>query len=242
MKNLHQTKYTCACCGYKTLLRNEYDEICPICLWEQIYIPKNDLFGLDNASVITLYEAQENYKKIGCSRNETLSHCRKPFGNEKKDKSWLSIQDEIENKYKDVSAIIKEIKKLSESLKQPESVITHYSHFKCLNEPEIARDWMDYRGIIPIDELKDQLLLKCLLLIITKKDATLLMQLLAEYYEKGLRYYIVWSIIIFVLNQVKQSSLNTGITDILLDIENNNYFGLKSLEVAIKEYWHICNT
>lgn len=70
-------KYTCPCCGYKTLEdEHEYD-ICPICFW------KDDLFQFENidlsgANPVSLMEAQENFIKFGACEIKMIKHVRKP--------------------------------------------------------------------------------------------------------------------------------------------------------------------
>ncbi len=90
MPELHHT--TCACCGYKTLdknnVRGNYD-ICKICFWEdepdQFLDP--DLQDSCNHGY-SLRQAQHNYLRIGAMCKEMLPHVRKALPTDKKDPNW----------------------------------------------------------------------------------------------------------------------------------------------------------
>ncbi|GAB4223906.1 MAG: hypothetical protein Tsb005_20140 [Gammaproteobacteria bacterium] len=238
-------KYTCDCCGHKTLPSNEMGEICAVCFWEEGYDSSDDLFGFSSTNRMTLYQAQENYKIFGCSKNKWIKHCRKPFSHEEKDLNWHSIQNIIENKYS-TSQLIDEIHKCGEFLKQPDSVIV-YKNFKSLPELDITRDdeeleleFLEFGVDFQFDNFKHELELKSLLIALyNKKNTALLLRLFDEYYQKGLCYYIAWSIMLFVLTHSEQLELHPKIIDIFLDIEINNYYGVDSLGSALKQYWHM---
>lgn len=71
-------KYTCPCCGYKTLEdEHEYD-ICPICFWE------DDLFQFQNvdllgANPVSLREVQQNFIKSGACEINMIYITHKRF-------------------------------------------------------------------------------------------------------------------------------------------------------------------
>ncbi len=83
-------KYTCPCCGYKTLDdEHEYD-ICPICFWE------DDLFQFENvdllgANPVSLIEAQQNFIKFGACEINMIKNVRKPNIDDIKDENWQQI-------------------------------------------------------------------------------------------------------------------------------------------------------
>lgn len=83
-------KYTCPCCGYKTLDdEHEYD-ICPICFWE------DDLFQFENvdllgANPVSLREAQQNFIKFGACEINMIKNVRKPNIDDIKDENWQQI-------------------------------------------------------------------------------------------------------------------------------------------------------
>lgn len=83
-------KYTCPCCGYKTLDdEHEYD-IYPICFWE------DDLFQFENvdllgANPVSLREAQQNFIKFGACEINMIKNVRKPNIDDIKDGNWQQI-------------------------------------------------------------------------------------------------------------------------------------------------------
>lgn len=83
-------KYTCPCCGYKTLSEEPpgtYD-ICRVCFWEddetQFYNP--DL--KKGANKTSLRQAQKNYIEFGACSKDVLQFARKPKEHEIKDENW----------------------------------------------------------------------------------------------------------------------------------------------------------
>lgn len=51
-------KYTCSCCGYKTLDEPPGNyEICPICFWEDDPIQREDVYFSGGANVPSLQKA-----------------------------------------------------------------------------------------------------------------------------------------------------------------------------------------
>lgn len=86
-------KYTCPCCGYKTLhSKHDYD-ICPICFWEDDSIQFDDIDCAGGANDISLRQAQKNYIKFGACQRDMLKHVRKPNKNDIKDSSWEPISN-----------------------------------------------------------------------------------------------------------------------------------------------------
>lgn len=65
----------------------------------------------------------------------------------------------------------------------------------------------------------------------------LLETILIETFAKGLNYYRAWTIILLGLLEIQNVSLSEKITAILLALEVNDFYGLKTLETAIKRYW-----
>ncbi|MED4040124.1 CPCC family cysteine-rich protein [Niallia taxi] len=57
-------KFTCPCCGYKTLNERDNWETCQVCKWmdDEIQSYEPDIGG---ANKVTLREAQKNFKEIG---------------------------------------------------------------------------------------------------------------------------------------------------------------------------------
>lgn len=238
-----QNKYTCYCCGYKSLLENCEGEICPICFWEVEYFYGDDLLCFSNANHMTLYEAQENYVKMGCSKEKLLKHCRQPDYNEEKDKDWKFIQTTIEIRFNNTLQLQVEIARLSELLMKPDSKIL-FDNFCILTEINIMYDYEDlwrnnieFREDYSRAERQNELLLKALVIKLAKYNIELLLDHIEEYYKKGVCYYITWVIMLMVVIVSNQYKLSQSIIDILIEVELNNYFGLKSLEQKIKDYW-----
>lgn len=224
-------KSTCACCGYKSLESNsDVGEICPLCFWENDFLDPEDLFETSSANYMTLYQAQENYKNYGCSKLKFLPKCKKLDIIEEKDNNFLSIQDKIEKKYNQYSELETEIRKICLELRQEDAKFTFYN-LKRLDE-------IIAEGEDDSDRLRNQLLLRSLLIALGKNHYPDLNNLFIEYYNKGLSYYISWSTMLLVLTNMQKCKFGRETISILLDIENHNFYGLKSLEIMLKEYWH----
>lgn len=236
-------KYTCSCCGYKSLSTNDMGEICPICFWEEDYYVQDNLFEVSSANHIALYQAQENFKTFGCCKKEMMKHCRIPKANEKHDPEWRSIQVIVANKY-DIPHLDAEIRNLSELLIQNDSPVL-YKNFKSLHEILIDYDYdelelnhIEFREEIETEKYKQELHLKSLLKALCNKNAVeLWANLFNEYYLKGLRYYISWAIMLSVLTKNNEFVLDQQMTDIFMEIENNDYYGLDSLKNNLIEFW-----
>lgn len=85
------TKYTCPCCGYKTLDSEHEQDICPICYWEDDIMQFLDPDFEDGSNEISLRQAQKNFIEFGASQREMLTYTRKPYNLDVKDKDWSPI-------------------------------------------------------------------------------------------------------------------------------------------------------
>lgn len=83
-------KYTCPCCGYKTLDEEPPDtyNICPICFWEDDGVQFKDPDFAGGANKVSLREGQKNFLIFGACEKEMVSYVRKPNQNDKKDTDW----------------------------------------------------------------------------------------------------------------------------------------------------------
>jgi len=83
-------KFTCPCCGYKTLKRNPPGtfEICKICFWEDDNFQYKNPDFKRGSNESSLNEARKNFLKIGASCERFLKYVRKPTNKDKKDLSW----------------------------------------------------------------------------------------------------------------------------------------------------------
>jgi hypothetical protein len=77
-------KYTCPCCGYKTLDEEPpgtYD-ICSICFWEDDGVQFNDPDYEGGANIPSLRTAQKNYLDFGACEERCIEFVRKPNEND----------------------------------------------------------------------------------------------------------------------------------------------------------------
>ncbi|KRF52397.1 hypothetical protein ASG99_27935 [Bacillus sp. Soil768D1] len=85
-------KYTCPCCGYKTLDEEPpgTHDICRNCFWEddnyQYEYPDED-----GANKISFRESQQNFIKFGVSDLDFSENVRKPNNSDIKDPNWKPI-------------------------------------------------------------------------------------------------------------------------------------------------------
>lgn len=87
-------KYTCPCCGYKTLDEappGTY-EICPVCYWEDDAVQfKNPDFA-GGANQVSLRQAQQNYIRFGASEKRFQGNMRRANTSDEKDQYWRPIK------------------------------------------------------------------------------------------------------------------------------------------------------
>jgi hypothetical protein len=85
-------KYTCPCCGYKTIYRKEtFFDLCPVCFWETDPTQLADPHYKGGANRPSLVEAQQNFIVFGACEKEVFPYVRMPLADEKKDKNWSPI-------------------------------------------------------------------------------------------------------------------------------------------------------
>ena len=75
-----EDKYTCPCCGHKTLSNNNtlFHEICPVCFWENDPLQNKNPEYSGGANRVCLSKAKENYKKYGAVEEQFIKFVRKP--------------------------------------------------------------------------------------------------------------------------------------------------------------------
>ncbi|HFK1475170.1 CPCC family cysteine-rich protein [Bacillus paranthracis] len=85
-------KYTCPCCGYKTLEEppGTY-EICNICFWEDDSVQFKEPDYEGGANEVSLRQAQENFIVFGACEKRCIELVRKPTSEDVKDASWKQI-------------------------------------------------------------------------------------------------------------------------------------------------------
>ncbi|MGM7637493.1 CPCC family cysteine-rich protein [Bacillus sp. Hm123] len=86
-------KYTCPCCGYKTLEEEPpgtYD-VCEICFWEDDIVQFNDPDYEGGANEVSLRQAQKNFNKFGACEEVCIRSVRKPNEKDIKDPNWKAL-------------------------------------------------------------------------------------------------------------------------------------------------------
>ncbi|MEK4967086.1 CPCC family cysteine-rich protein [Cytobacillus sp. FSL R7-0696] len=87
-------KYTCPCCGYKTLDEEPpgtYD-ICSICFWEDDGVQYSDPDYEGGANIPSLRQAQKNYVVFGGCEERYIEFVRKPNEKDVKDPNWKPLK------------------------------------------------------------------------------------------------------------------------------------------------------
>jgi hypothetical protein len=82
-------KYTCPCCGYKTLSDEPgHYEICPVCFWEDDWSQKEYPDDEGGPNRVSLRTGQQNFIDFGACELDMKRYTRKPSQDEPKDLNW----------------------------------------------------------------------------------------------------------------------------------------------------------
>lgn len=86
-------KYTCPCCGYKSLDEEPTDtyEICKICFWEDDGVQFRDPDYEGGANEVSLRQGQVNFIKFGACEERFIEFVRNPTINDIKDPDWRPL-------------------------------------------------------------------------------------------------------------------------------------------------------
>lgn len=86
-------KYTCPCCGYKTLDEEPPGswEICDICYWEDDPLQFEKPNEEGGANQPSLRQAQQNFLAFGACDEECIELVRKPNEHDDKDPHWKPL-------------------------------------------------------------------------------------------------------------------------------------------------------
>ena len=86
-------RYTCPCCGYKTLQERFLFDICDICYWEDdnVQAVNPDVEG--GANVVSLRQAQKNFVRFGACEENMRNVVRKPTIYDERDTNWRMLGD-----------------------------------------------------------------------------------------------------------------------------------------------------
>lgn len=82
-------KFTCPCCGYKSLDSPRDYEICHLCFWEDGPLESGDpdFAGGANGD-LTLREAQKNFILYGACDEGSVRFVRQPGPDDERDPAW----------------------------------------------------------------------------------------------------------------------------------------------------------
>jgi len=85
-----ERKYTCPCCGYKTLDEKApgTHDICHICFWEDDAVQFRDPDYIGGANKPSLRQAQKNFLEFGACDREAMRFVRPPAEEDEKDPDW----------------------------------------------------------------------------------------------------------------------------------------------------------
>ena len=85
-------KFTCQCCGYKSLSQQNNYEICKICFWEDD--PSQSKFAKmsGGANNLSLIDAQQNYIKYKVSDSRYKDKVRSITNADEKDLNWVKYE------------------------------------------------------------------------------------------------------------------------------------------------------
>ena len=88
-------KYTCPCCGYKTLEYSpgNYDG-CPICFWEDDVTQVEHPLEL-GSNKVNLVTAQVNFETFGACEEKFVPLVRKPTKDDVKDSTWKKVSSSV---------------------------------------------------------------------------------------------------------------------------------------------------
>ncbi len=77
-------RYPCPCCGFLTLDQRPPGTftICPVCWWEDDETQARDPDYAGGANVVSLREAQANFRTLGASEPRFTGNVRKPLPHE----------------------------------------------------------------------------------------------------------------------------------------------------------------
>jgi Cysteine-rich CPCC len=90
-------KYTCPCCGYKTIYREEtFYDLCPVCFWETDPIQLADPTYKGGANRPSLAEAQQNFILFGACEKHVFPYVRLPLTDEIRDENWVTFDQNTE--------------------------------------------------------------------------------------------------------------------------------------------------
>lgn len=89
---LEKERYTCPCCGYRTLGTSWGGfSLCYVCYWEDDGIQLLDPAYAGGANKLSLAESQSNFAKFGACEEQFLDSVRPPRAEETRDPKWRPV-------------------------------------------------------------------------------------------------------------------------------------------------------
>ena len=75
-----QRLHRCPCCGCRTLRERGGFEMCPVCAWSDAGRDEQDADAVSDGpnGPLSLRQARANYRRLGASEAQYLSHVRRP--------------------------------------------------------------------------------------------------------------------------------------------------------------------
>jgi Cysteine-rich CPCC len=93
-------KYTCPCCGYKTIDREDtFYDLCPVCHWETDPIQFADPYYGGGANRVSLIQAQQNFIAFKACEKCSISSVRPPLEDEIKGENWTIFPIDIKGSF-----------------------------------------------------------------------------------------------------------------------------------------------
>jgi hypothetical protein len=94
-KLLNMSKFTCPCCGYKTLDEKPPGTylICKICFWEDDIVQFNDADFWGGANKVSLRKGQLNFLEFGACEERCKQFVRKPNNDDIRDSNWKLVDE-----------------------------------------------------------------------------------------------------------------------------------------------------
>lgn len=83
-------KYTCPCCGYKSLDEEPPGtfQICKICFWEDDNVQFHDPDYEGGANAVSLKQGQKNFLEFGACEEFYTPYVRKTAAYDERDPDW----------------------------------------------------------------------------------------------------------------------------------------------------------
>jgi hypothetical protein len=91
---MNEKKYTCACCGYRTLSDSPGNwNICHVCFWEDDPVQLLDPWCPGGANNVSLQQAQESFAANGVSELKFKSNVKGVLPGDVRDPLWRRVTE-----------------------------------------------------------------------------------------------------------------------------------------------------